>query len=244
LFLPLFIVFIAGAITLARKFDQAWLPIVLSIVGGWLGLMLFQNKDPRYSAPLLPAIALISARAFERKEALVGVLVPLLLFQHYLVSFGVRQLPPAAVLLHGVEGPLSWDWNVYRQDYFGLWGAPRREDWQVERVLRKVTAAEGQSVRLGMIPDIPRFDWGAFQFYIALSKLPVTFNRLAFFDESVISNNDYIVMSENDQGWASNISSDLQRISQYILDHPDNFRIVDSFRLPNGDMIRLYKVGS
>src|SRR5439155_17362489 len=145
---------------------------------------------------------------------------------------------------HGVDGPLSWDWNVYRQNYFELWGPPAREDWQVERVLAKLTAADGKTVRLGMIPDIPRFDWGAFQFYIALSKLPVMFNRLVFFDEGVISSNDYILMSEKDQGWASNVSPDLKRINQYILDHPDHFRVVDSFALPNGDMIRLYRVGS
>ena len=47
LFLPLFLAFIAGAILLARNFDRAWMPVVLWIAGGWLGLMLFQNKDPR-----------------------------------------------------------------------------------------------------------------------------------------------------------------------------------------------------
>ena len=244
LFLPLFLVFIAGAIILARKFDRSWLPIVLWLFGGWLGLMLFQNKDPRYSTPLLPAVALISARAFEKRTAFVALLVPVLLFQHYLVSFGVHQLPPTAVLLRGAKGALSWDWNIYRQNYFELWGPPEREDWQVERVLAKVTAGNARTVKLGMIPDIPRFDWGAFQFYITLTKLPVIFNRIVFFDESIISNNDYILMSENDQGWASNVSSDLKKINDYILDRPDHFRIIDSFTLPNGDMIRLYKVGS
>jgi 4-amino-4-deoxy-L-arabinose transferase-like glycosyltransferase len=244
LFLPLFLVFIVGAVILVRKFDRSWLPVVLWLIGGWLGLMLFQNKDPRYSAPLLPAVALVSARAFEKREAFIAVLVPVLLFQHYLVSFGVRQLPPTAVVLKGVEGTLSWDWNLYRQNYFDLWGAPAREDWQVERVLSKVTSPDGKPVRLGMIPDIPRFDWGAFQFYIALSKLPVIFNRIVFFDEGVISNNDYILMSEMDQGWAANVSPDLKRINQYIVDHPDHFQVVDSFALPNGDMIRLYRVGS
>ena len=244
LFLPLFLVFIAGAIVLTRKFDRGWIPIVLWLIGGWIGLMLFQNKDPRYSAPMLPAVALISARAFERKETLIAWFIPVLLFQHYLVSFGIRRLPPNAVLLQGVKGPLSWDWNLYRQNYFELWGPPAHEDWQVERVLAKVTADDGKMVRLGMIPDIPRFDWGAFQFYIALSKRPVVFNRIVFFDEGVISNNDFILMSENDQGWASNVSADLKKINRYILDRPDHFHIVDAFPLPNGDMIRLYKVGS
>ena len=244
LFLPLFLTFIAGAVLLARKFDRAWLPVILWLGGGWLGLMLFQNKDPRYSAPLLPAVALISAQVFQRKEVLIALLAPLLLFQHYLISFGVRQLPAAVVLAKGVEGPLSWHWNLYTQRYFDLWGPPAREDWQVQRVLGKISAADGKPVRLGMIPDIPRFDWGAFEFYIALSKFPVTLNRIWIFDESMIAGNDYILMSEKDQGWASNISSDLQRINQYILARPDHFRIVDSFPLPNGDMIRLYKVGS
>jgi hypothetical protein len=193
---------------------------------------------------MLPAVALISARAFERKETLIAWFIPVLLFQHYLVSFGIRRLPPNAVLLQGVKGPLSWDWNLYRQNYFELWGPPAHEDWQVERVLAKVTADDGKMVRLGMIPDIPRFDWGAFQFYIALSKRPVVFNRIVFFDEGVISNNDFILMSENDQGWASNVSADLKKINRYILDRPDHFHIVDAFPLPNGDMIRLYKVGS
>lgn len=244
LFLPLFIAFIAGGVLLARKFDEAWAPIVLWIAGGWLGLMLFQNKDPRYSAPLLPAIALITAKIFERKEVLIAVLIPFLLFQHYLVSFGIRQLPERIVLARGIEGPLSWHWNMYTQTYFDLWGKPMREDWQIGKVLEKVSAPNGRPVRVGMIPDIPRFDLQAFQFYITLSKLPVTVNRLAIFDRGGIENNDYILLSENDQGWAPNYSHDLNSINQYILGHPESFHIVETFPLPNRDVIRLYKVGS
>jgi 4-amino-4-deoxy-L-arabinose transferase-like glycosyltransferase len=243
LFLPLFVVFIAGAVLLGRRFDRKWLPVVLWLVGGWLGLMFFQNKDPRYSAPLLPAVALISAQVFQRKQVLIALVVPLLLFQHYLVSFGVRQLPSAIVMSKGVEGPLSWHWNLYRQNYFELWGSPAREDWQVQRVLEKVAASERTPVRLGLIPDIPRFDWGAFEFYIALSKFPVLLNRIGIFDESTIKGNDYILMSEKDQGWAPNLA-DLQRINQYILERPDYFHVVESFPLPNGETIRLYKVGT
>jgi 4-amino-4-deoxy-L-arabinose transferase-like glycosyltransferase len=244
LFLPLFVVFIAGALLLARKFNPVWLPVVLWIAGGWLGLMLFQNKDPRYSAPLLPAVALISAEVFQRKEVLVLLLIPFLLFQHYLVSFGIMQLPPAVVVARGVEGPLSWHWNLYRQNYFDLWGPPAGEDWQIQRVLERISAVDRRPIRLGMIPDIPRFDWGAFEFYIALSKLPVRLNRVWTFDEGIIAGNDYILLSEKDQGWAPNFSSDLSRINQYILGRPDYFHIVESFPLPNGDIIRLYKVGN
>src|SRR5262249_12369259 len=101
LFLPLFIAFLAGLVLLVFDFNRTWIPIALWITGGWVGLMLFQNKDPRYTAPLLPAVALIAARPFQKKEFLVALLMPLLLVQHYLVSFGIPHLPPAVVLAKG-----------------------------------------------------------------------------------------------------------------------------------------------
>ena len=243
MFLPLFLAFAAGAILLAKKFDKAWIPIVLWIVGGWLGLMLFQNKDPRYSAPLLPAAALITAQIFQRREVLIAVLMPLLLMQHYLVSFGVRDLPPAVTLAQGLKGPLTWNWNLYTQQYFDLWGPPAAEDWKIQHVLDGITAGNPSSVRLGIVPDIPRFDSIAFRFYAALDKLPVTVNQVWAFNQSQIADNDFILVSEKDQGWAPNFTRDVDRIDEFILKHSEAFHLVERFTLPNGDTIRLYRVG-
>jgi hypothetical protein len=219
-------------------------PVVLWIVGGWMFLMLFQNKDPRYSAPLLPAVALISALVFQRKPVLLSILVPFLLMQHYLVSFGIGGLPPRVVMVRGVEGPLSWNWNLYTQTYFDLWGAPAQEDWRIEHVLQIVSQPDGQTVRLGMVPDIPRFDALAFQFYITLKRMPVVLTRLAHFDEEAIKKNDYLLVSEKDHGFepGSAFTADLGVINRYIAGSPETFQVLDSFSLPNGDMIRLYKV--
>jgi hypothetical protein len=200
LFLPLFVLFLAGCALLALHFDRAWIPVLLWMAGGWLGLLLFQNKDPRYTAPLLPAVALIMARVFQRREALVPALMLVLVFQHYLVSFGIPRLPAAVVIAKGGDGPVSYDWNLYTQRYFG-WGPPAREDWKIEHVLRDVTAAPGTAVRLGMVPDIPRFDTLAFEFYITRNRAPVTVNRLAIFDEQSIGSNDYLLVSEKVAGF-------------------------------------------
>jgi len=245
LFLPLFIALLAGLILLLFNFNREWIPILLWIAGGWLGLLLFQNKDPRYTTPLLPAIALITAQVFQKKEFLVALLVPLLLVQHYLVSFGIPQLPSAIVLAKGGEGAIAYDWNIYTQRYFG-WGPPAREDWKIEHVLKTVTSAQGRSIRLGMVPDIPRFDTFAFEFYITLKKLPVSVNRLGAFDEQAIRNNDYILISEKDDGFepGSSFTSDLRHINEYVSHRSSEFRIVESFSLPNGDVIHLYKVGT
>jgi 4-amino-4-deoxy-L-arabinose transferase-like glycosyltransferase len=245
LFLPLFIALLAGLVLLLFNFNRRWTPILLWIAGGWLGLLLFQNKDPRYTTPLLPAIALITAQVFQKKEFLVALLMPLLLVQHYLVSFGIPQLPPAMVLAKGGEGAITYDWNVYTQRYFG-WGPPAREDWKIEHVLKAVTSAQGRSIRLGMVPDIPRFDTFAFEFYITLKKLPVSVNRLGVFDEQAIRNNDYILVSEKDEGFepGSSFTSDLRRINEYVSHRSGEFQVLESFSLPNGDVIHLYKVGT
>ena len=242
LFLPLFAAFIAGAILLVGNFRREWIPVVLWLAGGWLGLMLFQNKDPRYSAPLLPAVALITAQLIQKKHALLYAMVPLVLFQHYLVSFGVPFLPPAVVLANGTGGPIPWDWNLYTQTHHDLWGPPAREDWRIRHVLERVGSIPGRSARLGMVPDIPRFDTSAFEFYIALSKAPVTITRVGTLDAGAIANNDFILVSEQDRGWA--FARQDPAINAYVFGHPELFRMVESFSLPNGDVIRLYKVGS
>jgi 4-amino-4-deoxy-L-arabinose transferase-like glycosyltransferase len=234
LFLPLFILFGAGAVLLARNFDRKWIPVILWIAGGWLGLMLFLNKDPRYSAPLLPAVALVTAQVFDRKLLWIAVLVPFLIFQHYLVSFGIASLPEVVVLAKGREGPLSWHWNLYRQNYFDLWGRPAREDWPIRNVLERISEPDGTPVRLGMIPDIPRFDPLSFEYYIALWRFPVTVNRLWKFDPTLIANNDYIIVDEKAQN----------PINTYVFSHPESFHVVEWFPLPNGAVIRLYKVGN
>ena len=126
LFLPLFGLFVAGSVWLARNFKPDWVPVILWILGGWLGLMMFQNKDPRYSVAILPAVALISASIFESRKAWLGVLLPFLMFQHYLVSFGIQALPEKVVVASGVQGPISWDWNLYTQSHFDLWGRPQK----------------------------------------------------------------------------------------------------------------------
>ena len=170
------------------------------------------------------------------------MLLPLLLFQHYLISFGIPQLPAAVVLAKGVEGPHSWHWNLYTQSYYGIWGPPDPGDWQIEHVLNRVAAVQRTRVRLGMIPDMPCFEALAFEFQILVRKLPVVVNRLNVFDAPTIRNNDYIVMSERDQGFAKFYAPDLDRINRYILERPENFKLLERFSLPNGEVIRLYEV--
>jgi 4-amino-4-deoxy-L-arabinose transferase-like glycosyltransferase len=241
IFLPLFLLFIAGLIFVVRGRKREWIPILLWIAGGSLALLLIQNKDPRFYAPLLAGVAVISAAALVRVRLTLALLVPLLLFQHYLVSFGIGALPEAVVLVPGTQGFFDWNWNLYTQRYFGLWGPPAHEDWRVEHVLSSVTE-EKRPIALGMIPTIPRFDPEAFEFYIALRKYPVVVQRLWDSDVASLTNADYVVLSENDQGYATLFSNEMAKLNAFVMENPGRFQLVERFSLPNAAIIRLYKV--
>ena len=101
-------------------------------------------------------------------------------------------------------------------------------------------------MRLAIVPDIPRFDTSAFEFYVTLKKLPVAITRLAMFNEQAISSNDYILASEKYEGFeaGSYLTTDLRVINEYLNRRSETFHVLESFSLPNGDVIRLYKVGN
>jgi 4-amino-4-deoxy-L-arabinose transferase-like glycosyltransferase len=241
IFLPLFLLFLAGLVCAIRDRKAGWVPIFVWIASGSLALIFIQNKDPRFYAPLLAAVAIISAAALTRLRFVFICLVPVLLFQHYLVSFGISKLPESVVLARGTQGFFDWNWNLYTQNYFGLWGAPAREDWQIERVLGGV-AADKRKIALGLIPSIPRFDAEAFEFYIALHRYPIEVRRLWGTDVATLVNTDYILLCENDQGYATLFSNDNPKLNDFVMGHPDQFQLMERFQLPNADVIRLYKV--
>ena len=66
------------------------------------------------------------------------MLVAVLCFQAYAANFGISWLPEGMVLLPGYQGSLRWDWNLYLQNYFGIFGRPRKENWKQDEILGKI----------------------------------------------------------------------------------------------------------
>jgi hypothetical protein len=241
LFLPLFLLFCLAAILVVHNFRPEWIPLALWILGGWYGLLLLENKDPRYAMPFLPAVAIVTARVFERRPRWVLALLPFLLFQHFLVSFGVRSLPETVVLAHGPEGAWKWNWNLYSQSYAGLWGKPVTADWRVDDVLEKVTVG-GSTVKLGLVPDIASFDLQAFEFEILRRRKPVTVNRIFTFDEATLRSHDYLLLPQEPAAIAVPLSNgETVSLDRYVASHPEVFTLMDSFQLPGGVAIQLFK---
>jgi hypothetical protein len=217
--------------------------LILSLAGGWVGLLLLPSEDPRYAAPILPIVAVFAAAAFEKRRTAQVVLMGFLVFQHVLVSFGIPRLPERVILMKGTDGPLPFDWNLYTQTYFGLWGNPKREEWFIDRVLQRVSvsASASQPARVGLIPDLPRFDVPAFQFSIALHQYPVVLDRQFSSEEKDLESENYLLMSVGNQTAFGSQAPHADEIQAYIVGHPERFQLIDTFFLPSGEAIRLYQ---
>jgi hypothetical protein len=203
--------------------------------------MLLPSTDPRYAVGILPAVALFAAVPFERRKNAQILMAALLVFQHVLVSFGIPQLPERVVLMKGSEGPLPFDWNLYTQNYFNLWGRPERQEWHIERVLQHVSEGATRTVHLGLIPDLPGLDVQSYRFAIELKGYPVTIDRQFEPGEKSLLENDYLLMSVGRQTAFGSQAPHAEEINAYVESHPDRFRLVDSFSIPSGETVRLYE---
>jgi hypothetical protein len=176
------------------------------------------------------------------------VLVAVLCFQAYAANFGISWLPKRVVLLPGYQGTMRWDWNLYLQDYFGIFGPPRKEDWKQTVILRRmVRDAQQRCVKpsLALIPDMPWFSEGNFRLYSRILGMQLPMHHLKSASEGVNSFNGYryVLMTDGDQGM-SWTTVESKALNQIVVDHPGIFHLVDLYRLPNGDGARLYFVES
>lgn len=226
--------------------------LVSAVVGGWLVLTVLRTKDPRFTMPLLGLI-LIPAGAWianwTRSKTLNAarvLLTSVLLFQAYVINFGVSWLPQDIVFVRGYQGALRWDWNFYLQHYFHILGAPRRETWHQDEIVRRIdddAARNGLRRSLAVIPDLPRFNASNLHLYARLSRLRMRVDHIQSSSAGIRSFEgfDYVLMTEGEQGmpWSTKASRSLNQI---VVDEHEVFRLLEIYPLPNGDSMRLYSI--
>jgi 4-amino-4-deoxy-L-arabinose transferase-like glycosyltransferase len=233
-----------------KKLIADWKFLAAAVAGGWLVLTLLRTKDPRFTLPLIcplmifPGAWIQSWKRTGLNTTILGALMLVLCFQAYAANFGISWLPEHVVILKGYQGSLRWDWNLYLQNYFGILGKPKREDWKQDEILRVLTAdAAKKSVRptLALIPDLPWFNESNFNLYARTRRLPIRIQHLQSGSNGFHSFDgyNYVLMTTGDQGmsWSTTGSGTLNRI---VVDNPADFHLVELYRLPNGDSARLY----
>jgi 4-amino-4-deoxy-L-arabinose transferase-like glycosyltransferase len=251
LFGLLFVILCLGTVFIWRKKRIGeWRFLIFTIVGGWLVLTLLRTKDPRFTMPLLGLLAIISGTWIQSwgkthlARGIQALLIALLAIQAYAANFGASWLPTRVVILKGYQGSLNWDWNLYLQDYFGVFGRPRREDWKQDEILRKVASDSEQrsiSPTLALVPDLPYFNEANFTLYARIRNLPIRARHLQSATSGIRSFDgyNYVLMTEKDQGmsWTTGQSNALNQI---IVDNPNVFRLIETYQLPSDDGARLY----
>jgi 4-amino-4-deoxy-L-arabinose transferase-like glycosyltransferase len=253
LFAVLFVVAAAGAVvSLRRKLLSDPVFWAVSVAGGWLVFTLLRTKDPRFTMPLIGPLFIgagawiASWRQGPGWKAAKLLLVAVLCVQAYAVNFGLRWLPRSVVLMKGYQGSLRWDWNLYLQDYFGILGPPRREDWRQQEILDRIAEHSRQNhgrLTLAVVPDLPRFSAATFHLQAKLKGISLLVDHPQSASEGVraFDGFSYVLMIDGDQGmpWTTQAAPALNQI---IVDRHDLFRIVQLYPLPNGDYVRLYYV--
>ena len=224
--------------------------LAAAIFGVWLSMTLLRTKDPRFTMPLLGLLAIVCGAWIQswartrRNAAIKAALAAVLVLQAYAINFGIPWLPEKAIIAEGYQGTVRWDWNVYLQSYFGILGAPEKQDWKQEEILRSLAAHAGEGDAqpcLALIPDLPRFNAANFLLSARLQGMDVRVDHLQSEPRGLeaFEGFRYVLMTEADQGmpWTTVHSRGL---NQLVVDHPQTFRLLGLFALPNGDQARLY----
>jgi 4-amino-4-deoxy-L-arabinose transferase-like glycosyltransferase len=134
----------------------------LAFLGAWVVpalafFVLIPNKDGRFAAPLLPAVAMMAAaglRLFPWKALRVLAWAWILtagLYQFYAISFAWP-----VKIDHGYTGP------------------PRKEDWRVDAILADIAALNlPHPIRVAFLPNHPDFEPNIFRLEVDVHALPV-----------------------------------------------------------------------
>jgi len=148
--LPLAVVFVAGLIYSLVRCRKQSVMLYLWLVSGLACFALVANKDVRYTAPVLPAAALLSAcwlREFitlkpkTQAGVALGVLKTSLIVAitvWALVSFFNAQWPKPGWGT-AIDTP-RYRWMVFSRNYYGFDHRPLNDDWSLPKIVNTVSS--------------------------------------------------------------------------------------------------------
>ena len=150
--LPLAVIFAAGLVYSLVRCRKQSLILYLWILSGIAVFALIANKDVRYTAPVLPATAILSAcwlrefkhlaagdKSVRRKVAgALKVALVTVIAGWALVSFFNAQWPKSG-WGKAINTP-RYRWMVYARNYYGFDHRPLDDDWSVPEIVRAVAS--------------------------------------------------------------------------------------------------------
>ncbi|MCS6884277.1 MAG: glycosyltransferase family 39 protein [Acidobacteriota bacterium] len=147
--------------------------LYLCILGGLTFFTLMANKDSRYTAPILPAIALLSSWWIAKIDSeILKILLIMLICLLAGSSFAQAQWPDSSPPLQLKSTYYSW--NIKAGNYLGYDGRPGKEGWAIREIIASILrnpASDRKFVRVGFVCNEPTFNPSAFALYAQYQNL-------------------------------------------------------------------------
>jgi len=249
--LPLAVIFGVGLVYSLVRCRKQSLILYLWILSGVACFALVANKDVRYTAPVLPAAALISVcwlrefkpRAGNVKTAIreaAGVLKAALvaaIAAWALMSFFNAQWPRPGWGT-AIDTP-RYRWMVFARNYYGFDHRPLDDNWSVPEIVRAVSSEQTTSPPvLGVAVNLPYLNPSSVALYSRLltnqRAAPSMIDVRWVVEPSMIDridDCDYILVRTglDKADWVATVERDLERL---IRGNPEQFIRAASFPIP------------
>ena len=252
--LPLAVIFAAGLVYSLVRCRKQSLILYLWILSGIGCFALVANKDVRYTAPVLPAAALISvcwlrevktrrASAHPAARNAAGALKVALvaaIAAWALVSFFNAQWPRAGWGT-AIDTP-RYRWMVFARNYYGFDHRPLDDDWSVPEIVAAVSNAQtGRTPVLGVVVNLPYLNPSSVALYSRLLTNqragPPLIDVRWVIEPSMIDrldDCDYVLVRTglDKADWVAKVERDVE---QLVRANPDQFIRAASFPVPLDD---------
>lgn len=231
-------------------------PVAAKVVAAWLlgGLILLTicvlNKDVRYSMPVLPAVALLTASPLAWLRAPLARAAFIILVSAATLPYYTHILftwPPFHRAVAFRTGSLTWMvWN--QRYYYGA--APSLDDWGVSAMLARMEVERGDvgpehPIRLALVPFLLRLNDNSLRLEALQRGVPLEVYQIgndpAFDRAEGIFSCDFVLTKTGENG-LSFATSQASRIEAFIAARPSAFALLGEYPLPDGSIARLYRI--
>jgi hypothetical protein len=206
---------------------RAWIPLVATVVPFAI-LELMQNKNLRYTLPLLPAVAVVAAMALTALPRRLRTAAALALVATGILQTSGTMLgwPPGVVLpVVGVPWVLA--------------SPPIREDWRQREILAAIERhRRGAPATVSVVPNFDLFSVSNFRYYALRDGLDLRFVRA--WDDAPLGV-EYMILKSGHVGpeWTADKP---RRIDERFARDPHLgrvFPVIGEYPLPDGSMATL-----
>lgn len=249
--LPLAVVFAVGLVYSLVRCRKQSLMLYLWILSGIACFAMVANKDVRYTAPVLPAAALISVcwlREFKplaasirgaarRAASVVKAALVAAIAAWAIVGFFNAQWPGAGWGT-AIDTP-RYRWMVFARNYYGFDHRPLDDSWSVPEIVGNVSSQQTTSPPvLGVVVNLPYLNPSSVALYARLlanqrAGAPLIDVRWVVEPSMIdrIDDCDFILVRTglDKADWVASVERDVE---QLIRDNPNQFNRTASFTIP------------